>query len=87
MRLIKKFLFQREVPLYQATPIMKFTDNYIQLVAVEGFNKDHAVRRLVAKWPSSKTQDWHFMDDLEPEHFLGKLGEDLPLFPWEVGNA
>lgn len=78
-RLIRKFLFSRECPLPDATPAMHHFRNYQQLVAVEAYNLDHAVKRLINKWPSSKSLDWHLLDELEPEHFLGMLGTDLPL--------
>lgn len=79
IRIIKKYLFARECPIADATATMHHFRNYQQLVAVEAYNLDHAVKRLCTKWPNSKSLDWHLLDQLEPEHFLGMLGTDLPL--------
>ncbi len=50
-------------------------------VQVEAFNVDHAVQRLRARWPMLR--DWHMIEELDPEHDIGMVGERLPLNPLE----
>lgn len=54
------------------------------LCAVEAFDKDHAVRRLVEKYPYTIPREWEYLDDLDPEHFCGALGDDLPMPKHEI---
>lgn len=46
-------------------------------VQVEAFDKDHAVARLRARWPMIR--EWEFIDELDAEHDIGRVGERLPL--------
>jgi len=46
---------------------------------VEAFGKDHAVTRLINKYPYTNRRDWEFIEELDPEHFIGRLGTHLPL--------
>lgn len=70
-----KYLFARKSRLH---------GGHMVLCAVEAFDKDHAVRRLVEKYPYTEKREWEFLDMLDPEHFCGALGEDLPLPKHEV---
>lgn len=63
---IRKFLFVRYSNLLNR-PIP---------VCVEADNYDHAIVRLLAKW-SFPWREWDFVEELEPEHDLGKMGETL----------
>lgn len=65
---IKKFLFVRE----------SYLDRRPVYVSVECFDKDHAITRLAEKYPYVESRHWHYLEELDPEHFLGALGEDLP---------
>lgn len=64
---VKKFLF------------MRF--NHLQRrnvpVCVEADNFDHAVSRLLAQWPGIPWRDWDYIEELESQHDLGRLGETL----------
>lgn len=63
---IRKFLFMRySFILERNVPVCVEADNY-----------DHAVTRLLAKY-SFPWRDWDFVQELEPEHDLGKMGETL----------
>lgn len=75
---IKKYLFVRQISI---PSIAHFSgeSTYPQFVSVEGYNRTHAVERLVARFPSSQFMDWDFIDELDPEHFVGRLGFDLPM--------
>jgi hypothetical protein len=86
VRIIKKYLFARAIRIKS---IAHHSGHVVhqQLVAVEGFTKDHAIRRLIEKWPDSKSQNWDFLDELDPEHFVGVLGTDMPLFPHLRGKS
>jgi hypothetical protein len=50
------------------------------LAQVEAFNKDHAIQRLV-EYSSFATRHWDFIEELDPEHDVGKMGFKLPLNP------
>lgn len=63
----------------EATMQMFHFKNYQQFVAVEGYSIDHAVKRLTNKWPNSTPLEWDLLEELEPEHFVGAMGIDLPL--------
>lgn len=52
---------------------------------VDGFDKDHAWKRLCAAKPNIPPRKIEFLDYLEPEHDVGYLGEKLPLFPAVAG--
>ena len=80
MRFIKKWLFARELRITSTATHVGHVKRQ-QLVAVEGFTLDHAIRRLMEKWPDSNGLDWEMLEELDPEHFVGMLGTDLPLFP------
>lgn len=47
-------------------------------VSVDAISKDHAIERLREKWPEIPALDWDFLEELDPEHDLGALGEHLP---------
>jgi hypothetical protein len=68
-RTIRKYLFVRE----------SYLDKRPCYVSVEAHDRDHAILRLREKYPFVEKMDWHYLDELDPEHFLGALGEDLPL--------
>jgi hypothetical protein len=68
-RLVKKFLFARQ----------SYLDGRNVFVAVEAYDKDHAILRLAEKYPYVEKMKWDFLEELDPDHFLGHLGEDLIL--------
>jgi hypothetical protein len=86
MRIIKKYLFARAIRIPSIAHHSGFVAHQ-QLVTVEAFNKDHAIRRLIEKWPDSNSQQWDLLDELDPGHFVGVLGTDLPLFPHMRGKS
>lgn len=51
------------------------------MVQVEAFDKDHAMTRLLLAYPRVPRKAWHFIEELDPEHDVGKLGARLPLHP------
>lgn len=59
----------------------------VQCVQVEGFNLDHAWRRLLEhpRFGAAGPRDWEMLDKLEPEHDCGYLGEKLPLLAVMAG--
>lgn len=65
---VKRYLFGRWVVLTQA---------YF-LVEVEAFNKDHAVRRLCDQFTHTAPKDWDYIEELAPEHFVGRMGYTMP---------
>ena len=73
---IKKYLFIRASQV-----LNRMADGSMQrfpvTVAVEAISKDHAVERLVEKWPTIDKMDWDFLEELDPDHDLGMLGETL----------
>ena len=64
---IRKFLFMRYSHLEKRNVP----------VCVEAKNFDHAVSRLLSKWPAIPWRDWDYVQELEPLHDLGRLGETL----------
>jgi hypothetical protein len=66
---VRKYLFGRK----------SFLDGRTVLCAVEAFDKDHALARLSEAWPFILKMEWDFLDELDPEHFMGAMGTDLPL--------
>jgi hypothetical protein len=47
-------------------------------VSVDAPNKDKAIARLVANWPTVDKSAWDFIEEIDPEeHTLGRLGEHL----------
>lgn len=69
--MIRKFLFMRYSHLeHRNVP-----------VCVEALNYDHAIARLLSEKQGFKWTDWDFVEELEPSHFLGKLGETLEYKP------
>ncbi len=73
---IKKYLFIRASQI-----LNRMADGSMQrfpvTVAVEAISKDHAIERLVEKWPTVDKMEWDFLEELDPEHDLGMLGETL----------
>lgn len=65
--MIHKYLFTR-----------KGFDGRPRPVTVEGVDKDHALQRLIAEYPWTHIMDWDFIDELDPDHFVGAFGVDLP---------
>lgn len=51
------------------------------LVEVECTSKDHAIQRLIQAYGYTTGNEWEFIDELDLEHFVGLLGESLPLNP------
>lgn len=49
------------------------------LASVEAYDKDHALLRLQEYYPTVAPLDWDFIEELEPHHFVGIMGEDIPL--------
>lgn len=69
---VRKFLFTRWFVTLQAA----------RLYMVEAFNKDHAIARLIENNPGTDSRDFDFIDEVGPEHFIGKaMGETYPLLP------
>jgi len=66
---VRRFLWGRWMVLVQS----------YQLIEVEAFSKDHSLKRLCDSYPHVERREWDFMDELEPQHFVGKLGITLPL--------
>lgn len=71
---VRKFLFSRWIVL---------TQSYF-LIDVEAFDKDHAIKRLRDAFPHIEKREWDYLDELDPEHFVGKMGKSLPLYPRAV---
>ncbi len=68
---VRKWLFVRASPI----------DRRPVLVSVEAFTLDHAVKRLEEKFHWVARREWNMVEELDAEHFVGALGEDLPLVP------
>ncbi len=68
--ILNKYLFARK---------SRLAGGHTVLCAVEAYDKDHAVTRLVENFPYTERMDWDFLEMLDPEHFCGALGHDLPL--------
>jgi hypothetical protein len=49
------------------------------LVTVEAYDKEHALLTLRAEYPQFISIEWDFVEELEPSHFLGVMGRDIPL--------
>lgn len=64
---VRKFLFMR----------YSFIENRNIPVCVEALNKDHAIARLLQEYLWTTNSDWDFVEELDPQHFLGKLGKTL----------
>lgn len=64
---IRKFLFMRYSHLERRNVP----------VCVEALNVDHAMVRLQARWRGISPRDWELVQELEPQHDLGKLGETI----------
>ena len=47
-------------------------------VTAEGFGIDHALKRVVEFFPYTEANDWEMLEELDPEHYVGKIGTDLP---------
>lgn len=74
---VRKFLFAR---LSSLSP-------HPVLAQVEAFNVDHALKRLAEIFPQVKKSAWTMIEELDPEHDVGKLGSHHPLNPLVVrGN-
>lgn len=53
-------------------------------VAVEAYDKDHALLALAVEYPGVTASEWDFVTELEPEHFLGVMGRDIQLTERDV---
>lgn len=47
------------------------------VASVEAMTKDGAVSRLVREFPFTNVSDWDFIQELDPEHFVGAMGYDF----------
>lgn len=96
---VRVFLFARysRVVLPGAIPVdtrerrvvlnMSEQKRYLVLAQVEAFDKDHAMRRLTEElFPNIARGDWEFLEELDPEHDVGKMGSKHPLLPLVVAN-
>lgn len=54
---------------------------FLVLVAVEAFDVDHAVERLVELYPHVAKADWEMQEELDPSHDIGVMGTSHPLLP------
>lgn len=53
---------------------------FIVMAQVEGFSVDHALNRLQNEiFPNIQRRDWELLEELDPEHTVGKLGSKHPL--------
>lgn len=68
---VRKFLYARWLRML----------NRPQVIEVEAFNKDHAIARILEKFPGTDVYDWDFIQELEMRHMVGRVGETLPLNP------
>lgn len=74
---VKKMLFARQSHIgHMIGGQMRFPPVF---VCVEALNKDHAIERLKEKYPFVESHEWDFLEELDPEHDLGALGETLKL--------
>lgn len=71
---VRKFVFGRYSQLAKRAFV----------VEVHAFNKDHAIARLEEQYGYIERGDWEFIDEIDPEAIIGKLGETLPLNPHGV---
>lgn len=55
--------------------------NTTELVQVEAFAIDHAIKRLREAYPGVPSAKWGIIQELDPEHDVGALGRKLPLLP------
>lgn len=51
------------------------------LYQVQAFTKDHAIKRLRELAPDVPRNAWTVIEELDPEHDVGKMGVFLPLLP------
>lgn len=91
---VRKFLFARysRVILSGSIPVDKKErasalaqseqPRFLVLAQVEAFNVDHAINRLQNDlFPMIPRADWEMIEELDPEHELGKMGSTHPLIP------
>lgn len=78
---VYSFLFARVVTLPSGRRDVPMT------YQVEGFDKDHAYKRLLENEPGVPRREFEFIDALEPEHDVGYLGKKLPMFPHGVAGT
>jgi hypothetical protein len=71
---VRKFLFLRLSPI----------DRREIIVSVEAFTVDHAIARLREKFHWVEKSAWNFIQELDAEHFVGVMGEEMPLVPHGV---
>lgn len=64
---IRRFLFCRYSALTRCN----------HLIEVEALSKEHALQRLAERISYVPREAWEFLDELQPEHVLGPLGETL----------
>ena len=53
--------------------------NHTMVCSVEAYDKDHAMLALRVEYPHVDATAWDFVDEIEPEHFVGAMGRDIPL--------
>lgn len=75
--IIRKFLFIRASKILNRMPNGTLQRLPVP-VSVDAISKDHAIERLKEKWPEIDSMDWDFLEELDPEHDIGALGDHLP---------
>lgn len=92
---VRKFLFHRftsiahngAIPVDRKQRAKMFDEHdmskqkFIVNVQVEGFDKDHALKRLAELYPMVARKEWEFNMELDAEHDIGLLGASHPLNP------
>lgn len=68
-KIIRSFLFAR---------MSRFSPHPV-LVQVEGFDKDHAWKRLETLCPLVPKKEWEFIEELDETHTVGLAGKTYPL--------
>lgn len=53
----------------------------IFLCQVQAFDLDHAVKRILLAFPRVDPKNLEMLEELDPEHDVGKMGTFLPLVP------
>jgi len=73
-KIIKKYLFMRLSRVVDMSGVRREI-----LASVQAYDKDHALLRLREYYPTVESMDWDFIEELESHHFVGIMGEDIPL--------
>lgn len=51
--------------------------DHVHMCAVTGKTIDEAIDKAVKKYPYTTRQEWDVIEEVDPECFLGMLGEDI----------